>query len=88
MMHVWYTILILLSALLVFLSVLRLYNKQIASGVALEALVTMGWSLVRTGGEWTVMAGTQVLAHSPSAQLAITQAAKALIDAQKEAGRG
>ncbi len=88
MIHALYLALVLLCALLAVLGTLRLHATQIASGVALEALVTMGWSLVRTGDEWTVLAGTQVLTHSPSAQLAITQAAKALIDAQKEAGNG
>lgn len=88
MIHILYLCLVLLVALLAVLGTMRLYSQSIASGVALECLVEAGWSLVRTGDEWTVLAGTQVLKHSPSAQLAITQAAKALIDAQKEAGNG
>ncbi len=88
MIHILYLALALLCALLAVLGTLRLYTSEIASGVALNALLEMRWSLVHTGNEWTVMAGQQVLTHAPSAQLAITQAAKALIDAQKESGHG
>lgn len=88
MIHILYLCLVLLVALLAVLGTMRLYGKSIASGIALECLVDAGWSLVRTGDEWSVMAGTQVLTHSPSAQLAISQAAAAAITAQKEAGRG
>ena len=87
MIHILYLCLVLLVALLAVLGTMRLYSQSIASGIALECLVEAGWSLVRTGDEWSVMAGTQVLTHSPSAQLAISQAA-AVITAQKEAGRG
>ena len=87
MIHILYLCLVLLVALLAVLGTMRLYSKPIASGTALECLVAAGWSLVRTGDEWSVMAGTQVLTHSPSAQLAISQAAAVAINAQKEAGR-
>ena len=88
MIHILYLCLVLLTALLAVLGTMLLYSQSIASGIALECLVESGWSLVRTGDEWSVMAGTQVLTHSPSAQLAISQAAAVTINAQKEAGRG